>query len=436
MTLARAYFAAAAGFIVFAVWGSLFPFVFNQIPIDVALDWFLATWRTEAVNLSLTDLVSNVLLFVPIGLFLTAALEHRQPPASRTQLAIVVLLASAALSLSVEIGQAFVPQRTPSIVDVIAEVVGTAIGIALWRAAATELDSLARSAWHVVQRASQVERLLMVYGVVFAGLWLLPYDFTIRPAEIGDKYQHGRLLLPFTVAIDAATPAELALTLASAVPLGVGAALVGGGRTARRSVARATTIAAGVLVLLELGQVPVFSRTTDATELLAAVVGAIGGAVVAAAMTHRPDVWTLERSALNMVMPVAAWSVAAVVAEWWPLQFAFDPERARLETQAWARAPFRAPHGLFDVLSGALLACTAGVWLGSRLSREFTRLQIMLVIVAAGAVFTTFEVGRVLLIGGRPTLVGPLVKVAATLAGVIFVTGPATLVGEGAQSAD
>ena len=71
MTLA--YAAAAAAFVAYAVWGTLFPFDFQAVPLATAARLFWSRWATDAASLSLTDLVSNVLLFLPIGLFLSAA---------------------------------------------------------------------------------------------------------------------------------------------------------------------------------------------------------------------------------------------------------------------------------------------------------------------------------------------------------------------------
>ena len=69
-----AYAAAAAGFVAYAVWGTLFPFDFHAVPLETASLLFWSQWATDAGSLSFTDLVSNVLLFLPIGLFMSAAL--------------------------------------------------------------------------------------------------------------------------------------------------------------------------------------------------------------------------------------------------------------------------------------------------------------------------------------------------------------------------
>src|SRR6185436_16532557 len=74
--LRAAYAAAAAGFVGYAVWGSLFPFDFHAVPLADAAALFWTRWGHDAGSWSLTDLVSNVVLFLPIGLLLCAALDR------------------------------------------------------------------------------------------------------------------------------------------------------------------------------------------------------------------------------------------------------------------------------------------------------------------------------------------------------------------------
>jgi len=223
------------------------------------------------------DFVSNILLFVPIGLFFAAAVERVRPQVRRVSTVCGVFAAGALLSTAIEFGQAFVSWRTPSVIDLLAEAAGSATGLVLWRAWARELDLLVSAAADLMRRSTPTAQLLLVYCAGFASIWLLPFDFTLRPAEIADKYRHLRLLLPLTPSPDAATAAELALTFVGAVPVGGAAALCGCAPGARRSVARASLVAAPPLVVLGLAQALVFSRTTDMTALLAALAGAVVG---------------------------------------------------------------------------------------------------------------------------------------------------------------
>ena len=96
--------------------------------------------------------------------------------------ALITLMAAVALSGTIEFAQAFVSWRTPSILDVAAEVFGAACGIAIWRHLRTECDALLRAALCTIGRSTRFERILLACCAAFAIAWWLPADFTLRPA--------------------------------------------------------------------------------------------------------------------------------------------------------------------------------------------------------------------------------------------------------------
>ena len=411
-----AYGAGAALFAAYAVWGSLFPFDFHRVPLaDLARAWAASTMPGAAW--SLTDLLSNVLLFLPIGLCAAALVESGWPQRTKAVLA-GAFACAVALSVALELGQAFVSARTPSVVDVVAEAAGTAAGFLIWRIVRDELDALLRLIARRVGRATPAEQMLLAYCCAFAIAWLLPGDVTLRPGEIGDKFTHKRLLLPFMSSPDAVTPAGLAFVAVAAVPLGAAAVLCGCGLQARRSAARGWAMAAALLAALEVVQTTVFSRTTDGTALVAALVGAACGAAAAAAV-RRPRVVVIGAPALVAATSIAVWLALIAVCAWWPFDVVLDPDRAALQTMLWSRAPFRPPASAFDVVPGAVMAATAGLALGPRLSSRFTRLHALLVVGLAAGVFLVLESARVLLDGKRPTLVTVAVQSAAVAVSLI-----------------
>ena len=410
--LAAAYGVAAAAFAAYAIWGSLFPFDFHRhlVADVVALS---DLWSADRRSLSLTDLASNILLFLPIGLFLAAfAAKRSRPRGPGVRVLAATFLCSVALSIAVEIGQAFVPTRTPSMLDVAAEATGSAAGIVLWRIAAAELDALLLLVVDLMTRASRAERTLLAYAVLFAVWWWLPADFTLRPGEIADKFAHKRLLLPFVPSPDAVSPFGLIVTAAAAIPIGIAAAICGRPRDSHRSIAKALGIAMLFVLALALGQVPVFSRTTDGAAALEAMAGTALGAV-AIRRSRRPHVDALRTTTLGTAACAAAWFVVAVVCEWWPFAIVLDPDRAHVQMTLWSLAPFRGPSGAAAVVPGVALAAAAGLLVRARLSPQFIRLQSLAALALAGGVCLAFEVGRLLLANGRPTLVTVALEWAA-----------------------
>jgi VanZ family protein len=317
-------------FAAFAVWGSLFPFDFHAEPWGDAVARFWSPLAVPVSRWSLSDFVSNVLLFVPIGLFATAALARRVVPRApfraavvplvpvaqpfraasviagrpeglryRSLLAIarrreglryrslIVIAGSIALSTAIELAQAFVSWRTPSVVDVGAETLGAACGVVLCVAIHGRLDALVSRGATIVRRSPAGERVLLAYCAIFAVAWLVPADFTLRPNEIADKYAHKRLLLPFTPSPDAVTMEGLTLIAAAAMPIGVTATLCGCAGVGRRSLASAALLAMTFLIALEAAQIFVFSRTTDGTAMIVAIVAASAAAALAGSAGRR-----------------------------------------------------------------------------------------------------------------------------------------------------
>lgn len=107
------------------VYGSLYPFEFSQPPsIEGALANLFAA---RSLFTSRGDVLGNVALFVPLGVIagLRARLEHRLAAWP------IALLIAFALSLACQIGQLFVPARDGTVIDVVWNMIGMTIGLAL-----------------------------------------------------------------------------------------------------------------------------------------------------------------------------------------------------------------------------------------------------------------------------------------------------------------
>lgn len=275
----RVYTSVALAFVAHATWSSWFPFVFRPLPLSIAAEWLW--WSATPARLSLTDAVSNLLLFVPIGAFAAAVIGRR----GRLRDSALVIALGAALSIVLELGQLLVPWRIPSVFDIAFETAGMVVGVIVQRVAASKLDAFTTNVITAWRRAGIAERALSAYVAAFAIAWLWPFDFTIRPEEIADKYEHKRLLWPWVPSPDAASTAEWWLTAAAAVPLGWAIVTWTRGAGTRHPLTAAIARATALLVALTLLQVTVFSRTTDSALTLAAIGGAAAGALTAARIT-------------------------------------------------------------------------------------------------------------------------------------------------------
>ena len=284
---ARVYAGATASFVAFAVWVSLIPFDHRPASFDDAVYMLWFGGRLGTVRFSLADAIANLLLFVPIGLFASAAIKP-----TRAGRAAMVIAGGLLLSAALEFCQAFVIWRTPSHVDVVAEGLGTVLGLMLWRLFRPAADSAVAAHLIAWRRATIGRRVLVIYAVAFMLAWLFPFDFTLQPSDLADKYFHKRLLPPFAPSPDAASALDLALVCAAAIPLGCVGALITGKSATRRAPTPAVLVTMAGLIVLTIAQAAVFSRTTDFTVVVAALPGITLGAMLAPGWRSRPRLAT------------------------------------------------------------------------------------------------------------------------------------------------
>jgi len=130
--LGHAYRWLQAVWIVALVYGSLLPLEFRGQPWSDVLRPFLQPLLTVAQHRSMTDWVTNIAIFLPLGYFWTAAAS--QAGLRKGHLPLVsatgIWIACVGLSVCIEFLQSFFALRDPSAADILANLVGSACGIA------------------------------------------------------------------------------------------------------------------------------------------------------------------------------------------------------------------------------------------------------------------------------------------------------------------
>ncbi|MHC4225739.1 MAG: VanZ family protein [Planctomycetota bacterium] len=116
----RPLFLLVAGLITY---GSLFPFEFH--PAEEIWERLLQSWGERT---SRGDLLSNIVLFVPLGYLGMLALQR---PRGRVARATVVLLLSALFGVGLQVAQVHVAGRDPSLMDALWNLVGATAGVFL-----------------------------------------------------------------------------------------------------------------------------------------------------------------------------------------------------------------------------------------------------------------------------------------------------------------
>lgn len=281
----RYFFALLIACVFLAVYGSLVPL--RPTPMD----WSTATARfqeilQQPVSLaSRTDFATNVLLFMPIGFLATGlALGARPGDWLRGMGIVLVVVACAALSLMIEFAQLWVADRTPSQNDVVAETLGGLIGATAWLFLGPLLIGWLSRVLNASRPRERVEHLLEAYVALVALYMLMPLDLTLRPTELYDKLQDGRInLVPFAdIAADPAGAIQIAGDLLLLVPLGMLAALWRWPVWERvRPLAGALVAGLIVVAAIEAAQLFVMSRYSSTTDLITGGLGVLIGWLIA-----------------------------------------------------------------------------------------------------------------------------------------------------------
>lgn len=173
-------------YVAFVIYGSMVPLEFQPLPLDQAWARFRQIPTLQLGVEQRADWVANGVLYVPVG-FLTVALfgGGRLHWFRNLPLLFGAVLFSFALALGVEFTQLFFPARTVSRNDVIAEWIGSVLGIVLALHGSPWLHRLLAA---LSGRADQaVVRGLQAYAAGYLAFSFFPYDFLLSPAEVVDK---------------------------------------------------------------------------------------------------------------------------------------------------------------------------------------------------------------------------------------------------------
>jgi VanZ family protein len=163
----------------FVVYGSLVPLSFRARPFADAWHAFLHTPYLHLGVASRADWIANILLYVPLAFLASGWLARRRHGA------LSVLLLCALIAVAVEFAQLFFPPRTVSLNDMIAELIGTGAGIALWQATGERL--LER--WNALLLGGREagRAFTALYTAAYVLYALFPYDFLISARELAEK---------------------------------------------------------------------------------------------------------------------------------------------------------------------------------------------------------------------------------------------------------
>jgi VanZ family protein len=232
--------AMAAMYALAIAYASLQPFGEWMAPLPGTPFWAFAPWSMRATRF---DIVANVLAYLPLGCFV-ALLPPRATPALR---AAIAGLAGAALSAAMETLQWFLPARSASVTDLVANAAGALAG---GLAGAFYAQSWLRGAMRRVRGRAVLPGTTGDVGLALLAVWLVaqtnpaiaPFALTFDPAPIP-------LSDPDAAAVDtAAVLIEAAESAFQLVGVGLFAALLA---RDRRYAGSAVLLAVGAALLIK-----------------------------------------------------------------------------------------------------------------------------------------------------------------------------------------
>jgi VanZ family protein len=249
------------------------PLGFHFVPQDPGLAWqhLLAAPFDDLSAKQRPDLIANLLMMVPFGLLAAASLA-RFPRLCRVAGA---LLLGFGFVLAIKYAQLFFPPRTVSLNYILAQTVGTTIGVLLYR----PLRHIVPRWPAADQPAARLLLLLDAAILLFVAFALFPYDIPLSLGDLTHRLAgvHHTLLTPPGVRRPAAQRIVLAVATGLAtVPLGMRLAL------ARDRPAVARVAFRGAVVLLALFCVTLFvlSANLSLATLLLRLAGVVAGAAL------------------------------------------------------------------------------------------------------------------------------------------------------------
>ncbi|MDY0745066.1 VanZ family protein [Paucibacter sp. R3-3] len=342
-TLRRPALYGAAFMTLFVIYGSFYPFDWTARPSQGVLADIAHILLDESAEASRVDFATNMLLGLPLAFCLMAWMTEgrRNPQLWRGLLAVAYC---GVLAIAVETAQLYLPGRVASKYDVMAQVIGAALGVTVWFWRGERLWEMFFDWSPFNRRHSRWQQMSSLYLLLVYAYGLLPLDLTLSPQDLYEKWKNGHIfILPFHALHE--DQGMVIYQYASLLAIwGVAAFLIARARalSAIEIIGR-TVLAAAVLELLQLF---VVSRTTDTTDVTIAGIAALAvsffvrapsDATTGSASSAAPKLNTGQLSLL-----VLGFTALTLALAWYPYLPRSDMQHWRVQLGLWQEAPLGA----------------------------------------------------------------------------------------------
>ena len=286
------FFYAFLANVALIVYGSLVPFEIRYHTLAQALGIFRHIPYLKLGVASRADWVANIVLYIPFAFFASAWLGSGAGISSRRFVRIlIVFVAGAALAVAVEFTQIWFAPRTVSLNDIIAEIIGTVLGIIFWEVAGDRLTGLARKI--IAGGPPAVKAVATFYVLGYLAFSFFPYDFIVTPRELAWKLGTGQAHLIWAHCSSTFfCLMSLVAEILAVIPLGVWVGMHYK-QDQTRTLRIALYVGLGLGVIVELAQFFLASGVSQGISVLTRA----GGVVLGAALYQKISLHHVNRMA-------------------------------------------------------------------------------------------------------------------------------------------
>jgi len=270
-------FVLCVAFALLLAYLSFIPLLYCPLPLDETIQRFARLPYLQLGAESRADWVTNVCMYVPLGLLLARLLQPA--PRGRIDPAVLVgvFVIGAGWAVAIEFAQLYFPGRTTSLNDLIAEAIGTFIGAVLWLLIGRR--SLAWWRCILIGGKSTASAALTGYAIAYLILSIAPYDVVISWQELSEHVNSPLVdvWLPGTVCGPVPCSVRLGFEVLLVAPLGLCWVMR---RQRRLSIGGALIAGRAPGLVLEAVQPPLVSGVSQGASVVARAIGFAVGAVI------------------------------------------------------------------------------------------------------------------------------------------------------------
>jgi len=179
----------------FTIYNTLIPFRFeysiNELGEQInSIQW--TPYFTSDGRVSLTDIVGNIILFVPFGFLFCMLLLYR----NKTNVVLKTVLTGALLSFLIEFVQLFIAERNTAPHDFINNALGSGVGAVVASIYSGQVSRFARKIFYDLFKTKPFALIVVIIGAAQSISAIMPFTVTISVSGIKNSIKKTNLI-PF-----------------------------------------------------------------------------------------------------------------------------------------------------------------------------------------------------------------------------------------------